>query len=142
MNDYPSKKQREQGNQFLPFFSKDNGDEPLIPVITLDDKTGDVLMLAFMNEEALSLTLTHKEAYYWSRSRKALWHKGETSGQIQKLISITVDCDQDALLMRVQPQGDGGCCHLGKKSCFHREIQPPTHDQSTSLEALELIFKG
>ena len=94
----------------------------LVPVVTTDSQTKQVLMMAYMNAEALEKTIASGEAHYWSRSRKQLWHKGETTGQIQKVDEIRVDCDQDALWMSVQVQGNGGCCHVGYQSCFYRRF--------------------
>lgn len=109
---------REQGAVFLPRFDADG----LITAITLDAARGDVLMVAHMNDEALRLTLTTGIAHYWSRSRRQLWKKGETSGQLQTIVDIAVDCDQDALLLRVTVGGDGGACHTGARSCFYRRL--------------------
>ena len=86
-------------------------------------ETGEILMLAWMNAEALDLTLKTGEAHYYSRSRGALWKKGETSGQVQILIEARIDCDQDAVWIKVLPQGDGGACHVGFRSCFYRVIE-------------------
>jgi phosphoribosyl-AMP cyclohydrolase len=113
-----SKKEIEEG---LAASLKFDGDG-LIPVIAQDAKTGEVLMLAYMNHEALSATLEKGEAVYWSRSRQELWHKGATSGQIQKVVDLRVDCDQDALLVRVEQQG-GACCHTGRRNCFYRSVE-------------------
>ena len=107
----------EEGKFLSPKFDK-NG---LIPVTTTDHKSGDVLMHSHMNEEALKQTIEKKEACYWSRSRNALWHKGKTSGFIQKVIDIRIDDDQDSLWMSVDI-GDGASCHVGYKSCFYRSI--------------------
>lgn len=93
----------------------------LIPAIAQDAATGEVLMLAYMNEDALAATLQTGEAHYWSRSRGEMWRKGATSGQIQRVEEIRIDCDQDALLLRVTVGGDGGCCHVGYRSCFFRK---------------------
>ena len=79
-------------------------------------------MFAWMNAEALRLTLDTGVAHYWSRSRTALWKKGETSGQLQLIEDIRIDCDQDAVLLKVRPQGDGGACHVGFRSCFYRVV--------------------
>lgn len=118
-----TKEVRENGNIFLPFFVKlDDVNPPLIPVITVDHASQKILMMAYMSETSLNKTLEMREVYYWSRSRRELWHKGATSGQIQKLINIAVDCDQDCLLIEVLVEGDGGCCHLGEQSCFHRMV--------------------
>jgi phosphoribosyl-ATP pyrophosphohydrolase/phosphoribosyl-AMP cyclohydrolase len=91
----------------------------LIPAIVQDYKTGQVLMLAYMNAEALSLTLSTGQTHFWSRSRQTLWHKGETSGSVQHVVEIRVDCDEDTLLLRVNP--DGPTCHTGNISCFYRD---------------------
>ena len=80
-------------------------------------------MVAHMNAEALARTIETGEAWYWSRSRGELWHKGATSGQIQTVREIRIDCDQDALLLKVQVAGDGGCCHTGRRSCFYRKVE-------------------
>ena len=92
----------------------------LIPAIVQDAETNQVLMLAYMNEESLRLTLEKGETVFWSRSRGELWHKGETSGNIQKVIEIRVDCDADTLLILVHPAGPA--CHTGNQSCFYRNI--------------------
>jgi phosphoribosyl-AMP cyclohydrolase len=94
----------------------------LIPVVAQHYETGEVLMLAYMNAEALSLTLKTREAHYWSRSRQKLWRKGETSGDVQRVVELDIDCDQDALLMKVAPGGKGGACHTGRRSCFYRFV--------------------
>ncbi len=106
----------ERGQVLAPRFDA-NG---LIAAVATDAGTGEVLMLAWMNAEALRLTLDTGEAHYFSRSRQALWKKGETSGQVQKVVELRVDCDQDAVWLMVQPQGDGGACHVGFRSCFYR----------------------
>jgi phosphoribosyl-AMP cyclohydrolase len=94
----------------------------LIPVIAADARTGDVLMVGFMNREALERTLATGEMHYWSRSRGALWRKGETSGLVQRVVEILVDDDQDALLARVEVAGAGASCHVGYRSCFYRRV--------------------
>ena len=94
----------------------------LIAAIAQHADTGEVLMLAWMNAEALRLTLDTGEAHYFSRSRNALWKKGETSGQVQTIVEVRFDCDQDAVLLKVRPQGDGGACHVGFRSCFYRLV--------------------
>ena len=99
----------------------------LIPVIAVDAKDGAVLMLAYMNREALDATIATKQATYWSRSRGALWRKGETSGHTQRVVSLKIDCDQDALLMEVEQVGPA--CHTGERSCFYRTVQDATHLQ-------------
>lgn len=97
-------------------------DSGLIAAIAQDIHTKEVLMLAWMNEEALHETLATGEAWYWSRSRQSLWHKGESSGAIQKVREIRIDCDQDAVLLLVEQTGEGAC-HTGRKSCFYRRVR-------------------
>ena len=92
----------------------------LIPAIAQDEKTGEVLMMAFMNEESLNLTISTGYATYYSRSRKSLWKKGDTSGHLQEVISITADCDFDCILLKVKQVG--AACHTGKMSCFFNKI--------------------
>ena len=94
----------------------------LIAAIAQEEATGEVLMLAWMNEEALTKTLETKSVTYWSRSRKSLWTKGESSGNTQELVSISYDCDGDALLLKVHQKG--AACHTGERTCFHREVAP------------------
>lgn len=94
----------------------------LIPAVIQDDRTSAVLMVGYMNEEALKRTIANKKVCFWSRSRQEYWVKGETSGNIFDLKSINVDCDADALLVRVVPLGDGVACHTGRYSCFFQEL--------------------
>ena len=94
--------------------------DELIAAISQEETTGEVLMLAWMNREALEKTLSTKHVTYWSRSRKSLWVKGETSGHSQELISLSYDCDGDALLLKVHQSG--AACHTGERSCFYREV--------------------
>jgi phosphoribosyl-AMP cyclohydrolase len=96
-------------------------DRGLIPAIVQDAATGQVLMLAWMNAKALELTRQSGEAHFWSRSRQELWHKGATSGNIQRVVEIRYDCDADALLLRVNPAGPA--CHTGQTSCFYRLLE-------------------
>ena len=103
---------------FTPKFDA-NG---LIPAITVDAASGEVLMLAWMNAEALEITLKTGVAHYWSRSRGKLWRKGETSGNELAIQEIRTDCDQDALVLKVKVQGDGVACHTGRTSCFYRLV--------------------
>lgn len=110
--------EQERGATFRPRFDADG----LLTAVAVDDATGDILMLAHMDREALAATLETGEAHYHSRSRGTLWKKGETSGQIQTVRRILVDCDQDALILRVSVGGDGGACHTGARSCFFREL--------------------
>lgn len=108
----------EEGLVFSPRFDEAG----LITCIATDAGTGGLLMVAHMNADALRLTLETGEVWYWSRSRQSLWHKGDTSGQIQTLVEMRVDCDQDALWLIVSIGGDGGCCHTGRKGCFYRVL--------------------
>lgn len=94
----------------------------LIACIAVDAATGEVLMLAYMNDEALRRSIETGEAWYWSRSRRELWRKGTTSGQTQRIVEMRIDCDQDALLVKVEVGGDGGACHTGHRSCFYRKV--------------------
>ena len=95
----------------------------LIAAIATHAATGEVLMLAWMNAEALRLTIDTGQAHYFSRSRQSLWKKGETSGQIQAVTELRIDCDQDAVWLKVKPAGDGGACHVGFRSCFYRVVE-------------------
>lgn len=94
----------------------------LVTAIVQNVDDSEVVMLAHMNEEALALTIETGIAHYFSRSRQSLWKKGETSGNIQKVVEIRVDCDQDAVLLKVEMKGDGTACHTGRKSCFYRKV--------------------
>jgi len=113
-------KQIEEGLVFTPKFDA-NG---LITAIAQDDRTGQVLMVAYMNQEALNLTIRTGNAVYYSRSRQKLWKKGEQSGHVQKVKQILVDCDQDCLVLKVSV--DQGQCHVGYQSCFYRALKPGT----------------
>ena len=114
-----SKEALEHGAELAPRFDA-NG---LIAAVATHADTGEVLMFAWMNAEALSRTLDTGEAHYFSRSRGELWHKGATSGQIQQVVEARIDCDQDCVWLKVRPQGDGGACHTGARSCFYRAIE-------------------
>ena len=107
----------EEGRFLSPKFDSDG----LIPVVTTDYKSGEVLMHGYMNKDALKKTIETKEAYYWSRSRNSLWHKGKTSGFIQKVIELRIDDDQDSVWIHVDI-GQGASCHVGYNSCFYRSI--------------------
>ncbi|MBV8662066.1 MAG: phosphoribosyl-AMP cyclohydrolase [Hyphomicrobiales bacterium] len=111
--------EQEEGSEFLPRFAADG----LLTCVTVDARSGEVLMVAHMNAEALDKTLSTGVMHYWSRSRRSLWRKGDTSGQTQHLEELRVDCDQDALLARVTIGGDGGACHTGRRSCFYRRVE-------------------
>ena len=113
----------EEGLRFVPKFDA-NG---LITAISQDAATGDVLMVAYMNEDALNLTLKTGNAVFFSRSRKRLWKKGEESGHVQKIQKILVDCDQDCLILKVSV--DQGQCHVGYQSCFYRAVKTGTKDR-------------
>lgn len=113
----------EESTVFAPRFGPDG----LMACVTQEAASGDILMLAWMNREALDKTLETRIAHYWSRSRKTLWRKGDTSGQVQNVEEIRVDCDQDAILLRVNVGGDGKACHTGRKSCFYRKIIATPH---------------
>ena len=119
----------EEGKFLSPKFDS----QGLIPVITTDNKTGEVLMHGYMNSEALKKTIETKEAYYWSRSRKSIWHKGKTSGFTQKVIQIRIDDDQDSVWLSVDI-GNGASCHVGYRSCFYRSIPLGKIDQSEKVE--------
>jgi len=121
------KAELEEGAIFSPRFDADG----LIVCVTTDVHDGEILMLAYMNAESLALTLETGIAHYWSRSRQALWKKGETSSQLQTVHEIRTDCDQDAILLKVTAGGDGGACHTGRRSCFYRKVE--TRDGTTSL---------
>ena len=123
----------EEGKLLSPKFDKDG----LIPVVTTDYKTGEVLMHGYMNAEALKKTIESKEAYYWSRSRKSVWHKGEVSGFIQKVVEIRIDDDQDSIWMSVDI-GNGASCHVGYKSCFYRSVPL---GKVENFEKVEMEFK-
>ena len=114
----PDRQALERGAVLAPRFGPDG----LIAAIAQHADTGEVLMLAWMNADALRRTLDTGEAWYWSRSRGELWRKGATSGQVQRVTEVRLDCDQDAVLLRVRPQGDGGACHVGFHSCFYRLV--------------------
>jgi phosphoribosyl-AMP cyclohydrolase len=113
-----SHEQLEEGALFAPRFDASG----LVTVVTVDAGTNEVLMLAHMNAEALALTLETGIAHYWSRSRDKIWKKGETSGELQEVVDLRVDCDQDALVMSVNQTGRGAACHTGRKSCFYRRV--------------------
>lgn len=112
------KAELEEGLALTPRFGADG----LVTCVATDHETGEVLMVAHMNRESLARTIETGEAWYWSRSRGELWHKGATSGQIQTVREMRIDCDQDAVWIRVSVAGDGGCCHTGRRSCFYRRV--------------------
>lgn len=120
------KRTRELGLQLAPVFGADG----LLPCITQDASSGEVLMFAWMNEEALNLTLRNRRATYFSRSRQKLWVKGESSGRFQEVVEVRVDCDQDVILLKVRVT-EPGVCHQGYRSCFYRKVSASS---SASLE--------
>ena len=109
--------QVEEGTELAPKFDADG----LIPAVTTDYASGELLMQGYMNEEALRRTIETGEAHYWSRSRQTLWHKGATSGLVQKVVEMRIDDDQDAVWLRCDVQG-GASCHVGYRSCFYRRV--------------------
>ena len=126
-------KEVEEGKYLSPKFDE-NG---LIPIITTDFHTGDILMHGYMNDEALKKTIETKEAYYWSRSRKKIWHKGQVSGFVQIVKEIRIDDDQDSVWLVVDI-GNGSSCHVGYRSCFYRSIPLGKIEND---EKLEIEFK-
>ncbi len=112
----------------------------LIPAIVVDSKSKRVLTLAYMNRESLAISLTEERTCFWSRSRQELWRKGETSGNIQRLVSVTADCDRDALVVEVEPAGPA--CHLGGVSCFEFPVWQSETRQSFSADALMELLAG
>ncbi|MBT3070585.1 phosphoribosyl-AMP cyclohydrolase [Rhodomicrobium sp. Az07] len=126
-----SKAELEEGAAFTPRFDEHG----LIGAIVTDEDGGDVLMFAFMNAEALRLTIETGEAHFYSRSRKSLWKKGETSGNVLRVRELLTDCDQDVLWVKVELQGEAAC-HTGRRSCFYRRIEA-----GTDGVALELVTK-
>jgi len=128
-----SVEQVEEGAELAPKFDADG----LLPVVTTDAATGEVLMLGYMTAAALTRTIETGEAHYWSRSRQALWHKGATSGLVQKVLDLRIDDDQDAVWLAVDVAGSGASCHVGYRSCFYRSVptgQAPTRD-------LKLVYR-
>lgn len=128
-----SVEQVEEGTELAPKFDADG----LIPVVTTDFETGEVLMHAYMNAEAMAKTIELGEAVYWSRSRKVLWHKGATSGLVQKVREMRIDDDQDAVWLRVEVAG-GASCHVGYRSCFYRAI--PVGPDAKKADSVSLGF--
>lgn len=123
-----------KGDEESTVFAPRYDDQGLIPAIVTDAKDGSVVMLAYMNAEALRLTLETGEAHYWSRSRRELWRKGATSGDTQKVVDVRLDCDQDTVLLSVVMAGRGVACHTGRHSCFYRRVK--SSQQGYSLEII------
>ncbi len=126
-NSLSDKHENEEGAVFAPRFDASG----LVTTVVTDAADGHLLMVAHMNAEALQLTLETGIAHYWSRSRKTLWKKGETSGNLQTVVEIRTDCDQDALWLKVTVAGHGPTCHTGRRSCFYRQVV--TTDGTSSL---------
>ena len=131
----------EEGKSFTPKFDE-NG---LIPVITVEDSSGDILMHGYMNSEALIKSIESKEAHYWSRSRQKLWKKGEISGLRQAIVKILVDDDQDCMIFRVNVAGSGASCYVGYKSCFYRVLEDKENLKFIETEKLfdpDEVYEG
>jgi phosphoribosyl-AMP cyclohydrolase len=126
--------EREEGLAFSPKFDASG----LVTCVATDARSGDVLMVAHMNEEALRRTIASGEAWYFSRSRNALWRKGETSGQTQRVVEMRMDCDQDAVWIRVEQQG--GACHTGRRSCFYRRVDAGEGGARLSFADADRLF--
>ena len=126
--------EREEGLSFQPRFDASG----LLTCVATDAATGELLMVAHMNEEALRKTIETGEAWYFSRSRKALWRKGETSGHVQRVREIRTDCDQDAVWIRVEQVG--AACHTGRRSCFYRKIEPAEGGPRLAFADAERLF--
>ena len=124
--------QVEEGLDLAPKFD----DQGLIPCVTTDAKSGELLMHGYMNAESFAKTLELREAVYWSRSRQVLWHKGATSGLVQKVVEMRIDDDQDCVWLRVEVNG-GASCHVGYRSCFYRRVSLDNKRGEASLEFVE-----
>ena len=124
----------EEGLSFQPRFDAAG----LVTVVATDVANGDVLMVAHMNDEALRRTIATGEAWYFSRSRKALWRKGETSGHVQRVLEIRTDCDQDAVWIKVEQVG--AACHTGRRSCFYRRIENADGGPRLAFTEAERLF--
>ena len=125
---------REEGLKFQPKFDASG----LVTCVATDAATGDVLMVAHMNDEALRKTIASGEAWYFSRARNALWRKGETSGHTQRVVELRMDCDQDAIWIRVEQQG--AACHTGRRSCFYRAVTSSDGDTRLSFVDADRLF--
>lgn len=129
----------ETGTRLTPNFDADG----LIPAVATCARTGEVLMLAYMNAQALARTIETGEAHYWSRSRGKLWRKGEVSGNAQRVVELRIDCDQDAVWLKVEMKGAEASCHTGRKTCFYRAIplgKPPSSGLALRLVETETHF--
>ena len=125
---------REEGLAFQPKFDASG----LVTCVATDAATGEVLMVAHMNDEALRKTIASGEAWYFSRSRNSLWRKGETSGHVQRVVEMRMDCDQDAVWIRVEQAG--AACHTGRRSCFYRAVTASEGDAQLSFVDAERLF--
>ena len=125
-----SVEQVEESNELAPKFDV-NG---LIPVVTTDHETGELLMHGYMNEAAFLKSIKTAEAHYYSRSRETIWHKGATSGLVQNIVEMRIDDDQDAVWLRVKVAGNGASCHVGYRSCFYRSVPTGTVDEKLTLQ--------
>ncbi|MEW5423858.1 phosphoribosyl-AMP cyclohydrolase [Amorphus sp. 3PC139-8] len=123
-----SKSAQDEAAELRPRFDEAG----LVTCVVTDADTGDVLMVAHMNAEALAKTIATKIAHYWSRSRQALWRKGDTSGSVQSVTEMRVDCDQDAVWIKVRVGGSGASCHTGRTSCFYRQVPLGTSGEGTT----------
>ena len=131
--------QVEEGVELAPKFD----DRGLIPAVTTDFESGELLMHGFMNGEALSRTIETGEAHYYSRSREAIWHKGATSGLVQNIVEMRIDDDQDCVWLRVRVGGNGASCHVGYRSCFYRSLPTgalPDAPVTLTFEETEKVF--
>ena len=131
--------QVEEGAELAPKFD----DRGLIPAVTTDFESGELLMHGFMNEEALRRTIETGEAHYYSRSREAIWHKGATSGLVQNIVEMRIDDDQDCVWLRVRVGGNGASCHVGYRSCFYRSLPTgalPDAPVTLTFEETEKVF--
>ena len=126
--------EREEGLRFQPKFDVSG----LLTCIATDAATGELLMVAHMNDEALRRTIDSGEAWYFSRSRNALWRKGETSGHVQRVIEMRVDCDQDAVWIKVEQKG--AACHTGRRSCFYRKVEQSADGPRLAFADAERLF--
>ena len=125
------KTELETGSELTPRFDK-NG---LVTAVVADSRDNEILMLAYMNEEALRLTIETGIAHYWSRSRNKLWKKGETSGNLQTVDEIRTDCDQDAIVLKVSVSGADATCHTGRRSCFYRKVVKGDNGPSLEIDS-------
>jgi phosphoribosyl-AMP cyclohydrolase len=132
-----SVEQVEEGAELAPKFDADG----LIPAVTTDAATGELLMVGYMNAEALKRTIETGEAHYWSRSRKILWHKGATSGLVQKVVELMIDDDQDCVWLKVGVAGSGASCHVGYRTCFYRRIPLGRGSKRLEFTEKEKVFE-